>query len=85
MNTVLDIEDNRMLTLEQGRELIKNTSLSEITDEELKELLETIKIFCEINFDLHLNNAAQNKILQLDPNSTDEKTGSDKSDLKKAA
>ena len=85
MNTALDKEDSRMLTLEQGRELIKNTSLSEITDEELIELLETIKIFCEINFDLHLNNAAQNKILRLEPDSADEKTESDKSDLKKAA
>jgi hypothetical protein len=52
---------------------------------ELTELLETIKIFCEINFDLHLNSEAQKKILRLDPNSANEKTGTDKPDLKKAA
>lgn len=86
MNSILDSEERRVLSLEQGRELLKNTRLSEISDEELQELLETVRIFCEINFDQHLNNAAKCKVLYLDKDLSNECNKSDeKQQQKKAA
>ena len=63
-----DAQD-RMLTLEQGRELIKNTSLAYLNDEELQELVTCIKTFCEICFEGQMNRTAEAKMIQI--NSTD--------------
>ncbi len=42
-------EKNKELTLERARELINDY---EISDAELKEVIENIKIFCEIVYDI---------------------------------
>lgn len=59
-------EENQMLSLEQGRILIENTSLSNLNDDELQELLESIKTFCEINFEMYLDILRQQKVEEID-------------------
>ena len=59
-------EENKILSLEQGRKLIENTSLSGLNDDELQELLESIKVFCEINFEMYLDILRQNKMEEID-------------------
>ena len=61
-----------MLTLSEGRELLKHTGLSHLTDEEVQEVLESVKTFCEMCFDHYLNGKAEGKILPL--NSENNKT-----------
>ena len=70
MNREMIDDTDRMLSLEQGRELIRNTSLAQLNDEELKELLVCVKTFCEICFDSQMNRA-QAKIIQI--NSVEDK------------
>lgn len=59
-------EETQMLSLEQGRKLIENTSLSNLNDDELQELLESIKVFCEINFEMYLDVLRQFKMEEID-------------------
>lgn len=59
-------EEKQMLSLEQGRILIENTSLSNLNDDELQELLESIKMFCEINFEMYLDILRQQKVEEID-------------------
>lgn len=58
-------EENKVLSLGQGRQLITNTSLSHLDDHELQELLEVIKVFCEINYELYLDFIRQQKIEEM--------------------
>lgn len=62
--------ETKILTLEQGRNLLKETTLSDISDDDLQQILEDIKIFCEINFEIYLDNLHKIKMMQCD---TDEK------------
>ena len=55
-------EENRIVSLEQGRKLIEKTSLSGLNDEDLQELLESIKVFCEINFEMYLDILRKHKM-----------------------
>lgn len=59
-------EEDKILSLEQGRKLIENTSLSNLNDEELQELLENVKVFCEINFEIYLDIISKNKMKEMD-------------------
>ena len=59
-------EENKMLSLEQGRILIENTSLKDLNDDELQELLESIKVFCEINFEMYLDVLRKHKMEKID-------------------
>jgi hypothetical protein len=59
-------EETQTLSLEQGRKLIENTSLSHLNDDELQELLESIKVFCEINFEMYLDILRQVQMDEMD-------------------
>jgi hypothetical protein len=59
-------EEDKILGLEQGRKLIENTSLSNLNDEQLLELLESVKVFCEINFEIYLNMLRKHKMEEID-------------------
>ena len=63
-------EENKIVSLEQGRKLIENTSLSGLNDEELQELLESIKLFCEINFEMYLDFLRKHKMEEIDEDFT---------------
>ena len=65
-------EETQMLSLEQGRKLIENTSLSNLNDDELQELLESIKVFCEINFEMYLDVLRQFKMEEIDKDFSDD-------------
>jgi hypothetical protein len=65
-------EETQMLSLEQGRKLIENTSLSNLNDDELQELLESIKVFCEINFEMYLDVLRQVKMEEIDKDFSDD-------------
>ena len=58
-------DENKIVSLEQGRKLIGNTSLSGLNDEELQELLESIKVFCEINFEMYLDILHKHKMEEM--------------------
>jgi len=55
MTTFTQDEQEKILSLEQGRELLKDTELAHISDEELQEVLQNIKTFCEIAFEMYLD------------------------------
>ena len=61
-------EEKQTLSLEQGRKLIENTSLSGLNNEELQELLESIKVYCEINFEMYLDFLHKHKMEEIDEN-----------------
>jgi hypothetical protein len=65
-------EETQMLSLEQGRKLIEYTSLSNLNDDELQELLESIKVFCEINFEMYLDFLRQVKMEEIDKDFSDD-------------
>lgn len=65
-------EETQMLSLEQGRKLIENTALSNLNDDELQELLESIKVFCEINFEMYLDVLRQVKMEEIDKDFSDD-------------
>lgn len=65
-------EETKMLSLEQGRKLIENTSLSNLNDDELQEMLESIKVFCEINFEMYLDVLRQHKLEEMDKDFSDD-------------
>ena len=58
--------ENKIVSLEQGRKLIEITSLSGLNDEQLQELLESIKVFCEINFEMYLDILRKHKMEEID-------------------
>ncbi len=58
-------DENKIVSLEQGRKLIEITSLSGLNDDELQELLESIKVFCEINFEMYLDILRKNKMEEM--------------------
>ena len=66
------MEEHKIVSLARGRELIQNTSLAHLNDEELLELLHTIRIFCEICYDRYLERRAQNNVIQLHSDSEQE-------------
>jgi hypothetical protein len=59
-------EENKIVSLEQGRKLIEDTSLSGLNDIEFQELLESIKVFCEINFEMYLDFLHKHKMEKID-------------------
>ena len=59
-------EETKVLSLEQGRQLIINTSLTHLGNNELQELLESIKVFCEINHEIYLDFVRQQKMKEID-------------------
>lgn len=59
-------DENKIVSLEQGRKLIEITSLSGLNDEQLQELLESIKVFCEINFEMYLDFLRKHKMEEID-------------------
>lgn len=59
-------EENKIVSLELGRKLIEDTSLSGLNDGELQELLESIKVFCEINFEMYLDVLRKHKMEEID-------------------
>ncbi len=61
-----DCEDDKILSLEQARKLIENTSLSNLNDEQLQEFLESVKVFCEINFEIYLDILGKSKMEEMD-------------------
>ena len=65
-------EETQMLSLEQGRKLIENTLLSNLNDDKLQELLESIKVFCEINFEMYLDVLRQVKMKEIDKDFSDD-------------
>lgn len=82
-------EENKILSLEHGRKLIAKTSLANLNDDELLELLESIKVFCEINFEMYLDFLRQQKAEEIDKDFADDNiillNESNQSKLKKAA
>lgn len=82
-------EETQMLSLEQGRKLIENTSLSNLNDDELQELLESIKVFCEINFEMYLDVLRQVKMDEIVKDFSDDNVvllnENNQENLKKAA
>ncbi|MBA2611370.1 MAG: hypothetical protein H0U95_05310 [Bacteroidetes bacterium] len=58
--------ETKILTLELGRNLLKNTTLSDISDDDLQQILEDIKTFCEINFEIYLDYIHKIKMMQCD-------------------
>ena len=58
-------EEDKILSLEHGRKLIENTSLSNLNDEQLQELLESVKVFCEINFEIYLDIISKHKMKEM--------------------
>ena len=82
-------EENKMLSLEHGRKLIANTSLANLNDDELLELLESIKVFCEINFEMYLDFLRQQKADEIDKDFADDNiillNENNQNKLKKAA
>jgi superfamily I DNA and RNA helicase len=59
-------DENKIVSVEQGRKLIEITSLSGLNDEELQELLESIKVFCEINFEMYLDFLRKHNMEEID-------------------
>lgn len=57
-----DQEQNKRLTIEQGRSLLQHTSLKNLSDEELDEFLDAIQAFCEINFEIYNDVERYNKL-----------------------
>lgn len=58
-------DENKIVSLEKGRKLIEITSLSGLNDEQLQELLESIKVFCEINFEMYLDFLHKHKMEEM--------------------
>lgn len=65
-------EENKILSLEHGRKLIVNTSIANLNDDELLELLESVKVFCEINFEMYLDFLRQQKAEEIDKDFSDD-------------
>lgn len=51
---MMNFEEEKIISIDRARELIVGTELENANDEELAKVLESIKQFCEINFELYL-------------------------------
>ncbi|MFN8116797.1 MAG: hypothetical protein U0W65_11835 [Bacteroidia bacterium] len=51
---MINFEEEKIISIDRARELIVGTGLENANDEELAKVLESIKQFCEINFELYL-------------------------------
>lgn len=51
---MINFEEEKVLSLEQTKELVLGTALEKATDEELLKVIECVKQFCEINFEIYL-------------------------------
>ncbi len=51
---MINFEEEKIISIDKARELIVGTELEKANDEELAKVLESIKQFCEINFELYL-------------------------------
>lgn len=65
-------EESPILSLSEGRELLKGTELENLSDEELQEALETIRTFCEMCFEHYLNSVAKGKVIPLNLSKEDD-------------
>ncbi len=50
---MINFEEEKIISIDKARELIAGTELEKANDEELAKVLESIKQFCEINFELY--------------------------------
>ena len=51
---MINFEEEKIISIDRVRELIVGTGLENANYEELDKVLESIKQFCEINFELYL-------------------------------
>lgn len=58
---MISFEEEKIVSIERARELLKGTELENARDEDLNLFIESIKQFCEINFELY--QYQQNKTL----------------------
>ena len=70
-------EESPILSLSEGRELLKNTALANLSDEELQEVLESVKTFCEMCFDHYFNRTEETKIIPLNAKINEDKQQSE--------
>lgn len=58
---MISFEEEKVVSKERARELLQGTELENASDEDLNLFIESIKQFCEINFELY--QYQQNKML----------------------
>ena len=51
---MINFEEEKIISMARAKELIVGTELGKANDEELTKVLDCIKQFCEINFELYL-------------------------------
>lgn len=56
-------QDKDVLTLEKAREILGD---SDLTDERLNKIIEAVKVFCKISYELYLEEQDSAKIINLD-------------------
>ena len=81
---MISFEEEKIVSIERARELLRETEFENASDEDLNLFIESIKQFCEINFELY--QYQKNKMVapkELEVNDLEENTG--QSDLKQAA
>jgi hypothetical protein len=81
---MISFEEEKIVSIERARELLLGTEFENASDEDLTMFIESIKQFCEINFELYQyqqNSIAAPKELEADI--IEENT--QQSDLKQAA
>lgn len=57
---MINFEEEKIISIERAKELLIGTEFENASDEEVSLFIESIKQFCEINFDLY--NYLQNKL-----------------------
>ena len=57
---MINFEEEKIISIDRARELITGTELEKANDEELTKVLESIKQFCEISFELYLYQSRKN-------------------------
>ena len=81
---MISFEEEKIVSIERAKQLLLGTEFENVSDEDLTLFIESIKQFCEINFELYQyqqNNTTNPKELDID--FIEENT--QQSDLKQAA
>ena len=81
---MISFEEEKIVSIERAKELLLGTEFENVSDEDLTMFIESIKQFCEINFELYQyqqNNTTTPKELDIDFI----QENSQQSDLKQAA
>lgn len=66
---MISFEEEKIVSIERARELLQGTELENASDEDLNLFIESIKQFCEINFELYQyqqNNMLLPKEMEID-------------------